>query len=481
VKTKQEIVNYAVANWADSGLPNPEADKYAFIRALVADGSLPADQPLPSGARMVREALAGVTEPVPDAPEGGVVSRSVRKQRYRLEALPNGDRRYVFFPRNQEPFAIAEQFVQDMKRAYAHKPDGLGWTINRCCTHWRIGRREFEFMRAELGWTHDQDEFTREEHLELETEQLLEDREQRSRWRLEQTAKKQELDELRRLASLGQDLEARDEALRVAMMNYSPPARKEPRRVGAEERLLVVPFSDLHLGAPGTGDVLEHLCEFIRSLPSGTQVLPVWNGDLFHVDTPSFTTTRGTVQERGAGNDPYKTLELVYGAAFQATDMLAQKAGELLPAVVVAGNHDEMACYHLKLVLKAAGYDVGYGVDDQEGEALKYFVWHDELLLFEHGDGGHGRDKARQFVLAAMQRHRQQFATTKRTTVFTGHLHHAKWVDLAGVMHFQLPSPEAHSRWARKNGYEGQRGFQAFEYDKTGGLVKTHWRLFDAH
>lgn len=477
MKTKQEIVNEAVANWAEQGLPNPEADKYAFIRALRHRGELPGDQPLPSGARMVRGALRDTDGPAPEAPEDGVVSHNVKKQRYRLEALPNGDRRYVFFPRKQEPFAVAEQFVQDMKRAYAHKPAGLGWTINQCCKHWRVGRREFEFMKTELGWTHDQDEFTREEHLELETEQLLEDREQRSRWRLEQVAKKQELDELRRLAALGQDQEARDEALRVAMLNYEPPtAPPKPsaavRRV-SNERLLVVPFSDLHLGAPGTDDALEHMRAFIEDLPDGMQVLPVWNGDLFHVDTPSFTTTRGTLQERQT-NDPYALLAGAYGAVFTAQDMLKQKASEMLETLVLAGNHDEMACYHLKCGLAAAGYPV----DNQDGEALKYLVWGDELLLFEHGDGGHGSDKARQLVLAAVQRHREQFAATKRTTVFTGHLHHAKWVDMAGIMHFQLPSPEAHSRWARKNGYEGQRGFQAYEYDRTGGLVRTHWRLF---
>lgn len=472
-QTKQETVNNLVKNWQGLGAPDPALDKYAFVRWAKEQGYLPGDQPLPSGARMVRDALrlldaeddGGFAE---EPPAGGIVIGEVRQQRYRIDTLSDGRRLYVFYPRKKHPFGIMEEYVQAMKRAYANKPNGLGWTINQVCKHWRIGRKEFMFIAREMGWTHDQDEFTREEHLELDVEQLIEDREQRSRWQLEQKAKQKDMEELRRLAALGVDFEHRTEALRVAMQNYTAPDVLYAEEDG--ETLLLVPFSDLHLGAPGTENVIDNLFAFLDRLPGSCQVMPVWNGDLFHVDNPRFQTTRGTPQD-AITYEPYRLLELTYTTGIRIMEKLTDWDRELLPTVVVAGNHDEMACYHWAQALRLAGYVT----DDQAGEALKVVKWNDELLVFEHGDGCRG--KPENFLLSTINRHRALVGETKRTSVYTGHLHHVKQLDIAGAIHHQLSSPEHSSRWSRKNGYEGQQVLQAFEYDSKRGLQKVHWHI----
>lgn len=351
--TKQQLVNKAVENWQQLGLPDPTDNKSEFIRAMVAEGMLPADQPVPSATRMVRNAIRACSPP-------------------------------------------------------------NGW--------------------YSLVSTFDA-----------------------------------EIQELERLAELGSDWETRNAALQAAIADFKPLPTAAPEP--PSERLLVLPLTDLHIGAPGTEEWPAELATFIQSLPADAAVLPVFNGDIFHVDTPSFTTTKGTPQDRMVV-EPFDLIRGSYSAVLRTLERLRQRFVHVPEVVVTHGNHDHMACLHLLAALEA----LDYPVDAQGGEHLKHHVWNDELLLFEHGDGGRG--KAENLLLAAVQRHRAQFAATKRTTLYTGHLHHAKQVDLAGVQHFQLPSPEAHSRWARKNAYEGQRGFQAFEYEADRGLVRTHWRMF---
>ena len=160
----------------------------------------------------------------------------------------------------------------------------------------------------------------------------------------------------------------------------------------------------------------------------------------------------------------------MYSVGLRIQRAVTERAGGC-ETVVVQGNHDHMATYHWMLALQ----ELGFAVDAQKGESLKAVRWHDELFVFEHGDGGRG--KAENHLLAVTNRFRKLVGQTERTWLFTGHLHHVKQLDVAGAMHIQLTSPEASSRWAKKNQFEGMRGVQAFEFEVGRGMVRQHWSL----
>lgn len=461
--TKQEAVNDAVGNWQELGLADPRKSQVEFVKSMISAGVLPPGQAMKSACRMVRGALAaGHDEPEEEGNNSPIV---LVKERHRLT-----DTHYVFYPRRGRPFGLKRTVVEEMKRAYANKPNGLGYTINQVCKTFRIGRREFEFVKTELGWTHDQDEFTREEHLELTTEQLLNDREQRSRWLLEQAQKQAELKELRKYAALGRDLEARNEAVRLALQDYEPPKPPQTMKGMNPKRAFVIPIADFHTNKAGDQLGADALTRLIDGLDlRGADVFMVWLGDLFHVDTPKNTTTRGTPQEVETF-DPYMGLKRGYQLGLGATGLVEAQRPASVQHIVVSGNHDEMATYHWQITLEALGKDV----DSQGSDPLKYARWKDELFLFEHGDGARGDTKT--LLLAAHQRFRELLGKTKRTWMWTGHLHHVKQLDVGGSIHHQLPSPAQTDRWHKKNGYESLAAVQAFEYSER-GLAKVHWEL----
>jgi hypothetical protein len=433
-----------------------------FLRAAIQAGCLK-DGNLRSYAEVLR-LMVGVTPE--GAPEPEAFPNMVRKYRrhYALSEGDDGERHYIFYAK--EPFSVPERGIEEMKRAYTNKPEGLGWTINQVCTHFGMGRREFNFLRAQLGWTHDQDEFTREEHLELSTAQLLEDREQRSRWQLLQQAQRQELEVIIEKAKrwdhavgryLGETLPTLDVATETHTDIY--------------EQLAVFPLADFHIESLRDAEAkVESFLELTRRVSwDASKAVLVFLGDWFNYDTHARTTTRGTLVGH---ENPEDMVRLAYSAARQIIE-IAKGAFAEVTAVVVAGNHDRMQTIGFSIWLEDVIGTAPQMLQAVGGLELAQVTFGRSVLWFEHGDGGRG--KIENIVMKAGAVFGRD--PNKFHALYTGHLHHSKMVDIAGVLCFQLPAPKTLRKndWEEKAGYHSNHGMRADVYCAENGLVGTYW------
>ena len=184
--SKREHIRELVFAALDEGtLPNPRASAQDYARHLIDAGET--DCPQPSAARYVRMSVQDYDEaPEEDAPSilSDIQHRSSHDEENDV---------YSFWPPgNRRPFQIAGSDLRQMKRQYSNPPMGEGLTINALCQAWGLPRDVFKFIARERGWTHDQDEFTSEEHAGQTTAELLRDREMRSRGELHRAAAKQQ-------------------------------------------------------------------------------------------------------------------------------------------------------------------------------------------------------------------------------------------------------------------------------------------------
>jgi hypothetical protein len=380
---------------------------------------------------------------------------------------------YTANPRNAPSFRVGGAVVREMKRSYAHKPHGLGWTINQVCRHFRIGRPEFQFLKTQLGWSHDQDEYTREEHMALDTAALLDDREQRSRWELEQAAK----DKAR----------AQDAADAAAYRRYVEPLEKavalyQPGALNMAcedhtDMVAVMAMPDIHITE--CEDDMRAKLDGVMGMLARAQEMGVrklflaFQGDWFNADTYAGTTTRGT---QVTHTDTMR--QMVQNAVYMAVEVL-RGAMHLFDEVgygILAGNHDRVLSYAMEAHFDALvpRNKVGTLISIVPGESFALRIGRG-LSYFDHGDGGRGKpdiliNQARQACWGFLSEIEYEYLTT-------GHLHHELVRDVMGVRCKQLPAPKGWRKlphaWEAKMGYHSLHGFDLDIYTGDGRMFAT--------
>lgn len=447
--------------------PEPIDNQFGFLRAAIEAGHLPAGN-LRSYAIVLRGLLAEDQSPSDASNKVKEYPRVMRRyhRRWTLTEGEDGKRTYIFY--SKSPFTIHETDIEDMKRGYANKPLGLGFTINQVCKQFGISRKDFMFVKTQLGWSKDQDEFTAEEHLDLSTDQLLEDREQRSRWLLEQEAMKREYVDALEKARKYDVAIGRYEG--VKFDSYAP-----PKHVTDAQDFLVFPMADFHFeDEHDARNKVDQACALLDEALEGRTTVPrlllVFQGDWFNFDTYGKTTTRGTVV--GSEHARYMVNCAYWGAA-AILDYVKTKLVNL-EVLVVAGNHDRMQTYNLYQWIQAR---IGKNPDFLQGPKsmeLAMYEFGDIQLLFEHGDGARGN------LDRIIQKATDLYGVKpgQKRYLYTGHLHHAKFVDQGGVLCFQLTAPKdllKQNEYEEKECYVSQRGMKIDAYNAK-GIANTFWR-----
>mgnify|MGYP003441562166 FL=1 len=189
-------------------------------------------------------------------------------------------------------------------------------------------------------------------------------------------------------------------------------------------------------------------------------------GDYFHYDTPSGTTTKGTPLERD-GRVP-KMIEEGAKALF---DIIAASTDECpTHVVVIGGNHDEILCHSLQMILQSHfRYDTRVTIDGTH-TVRKYQSWGKCLIGLTHGD------KAKKFLPSLMAREASdRWSQSTLREWHRGHLHYRKDVDtLEGVLIRQHPALCPPDAWHAGEGFISPRGMDAIIYHKAGAVVATH-------
>jgi len=235
----------------------------------------------------------------------------------------------------------------------------------------------------------------------------------------------------------------------------------------------------------GHGDYdIDHADRLVRSaglglLEAGDAHRPgrrtiAFLGDLFHYDTPSATTTRGTQLERDG------RLERMIETGSSALVALVERSAETAPTdcVIVPGNHDETMTAWFRLLLRTHFAKDRRVTVHNVYTHRQYLEHQGNLLGFAHGD------KARAKLPSLMTLEaREAWARCRYREIHTGHLHKqaskirrvidSDGIDTVdGVVVRTAPALCPPDDWHSQEGYIGSRqAMESWFYRPGGGLA----------
>jgi hypothetical protein len=197
-------------------------------------------------------------------------------------------------------------------------------------------------------------------------------------------------------------------------------------------------------------------------------------GDLFHYDTPSATTTRGTQLERDG------RLERMIETGSAALIALVERSAETAPTdcVIVPGNHDETMTAWFRLLLRTHFARDRRVTVHNVYTHRQYLEHQGNLLGFAHGD----KAKAKLPSLMTLEA-REAWARCRYREIHTGHLHKqaarirrvidSDGIDTVdGVVVRTAPALCPPDDWHSQEGWIGSRqAMESWFYRPGGGLA----------
>lgn len=276
--------------------------------------------------------------------------------------------------------------------------------------------------------------------------------------------------------------------IEAAKSEIRKPIKPKPRYPKPTDRWAVLVVADPHFGkyawrrTAGADYDIDIAARLVRDaaaelLDVATRYRPsrltvTTLGDVYHYDTPSGTTTKGTPLERDG------RLQKMLGAGTDSLLALVDAAANVAPVdtLVVNGNHDETLTWSFLRILQER-----FRADQRvrvEGEYTprKYLTHGKNLLGFCHGH----KAKRKLPQLMAIEAAREWSRCPYRE-IHTGHLHHqaAEWsrpVDTYdGVLVRIAPALCPPDDYHAVEGFVGNRqAMELFVYDHAGGLAAMH-------
>lgn len=198
-------------------------------------------------------------------------------------------------------------------------------------------------------------------------------------------------------------------------------------------------------------------------------VIPIGN-DFFHVDNANSTTTAGTYVDSD-GRYP-KIIECGTAAMVGAVELALQVAPVRL--ILVRGNHDWTASWHLARWLQAYFRNAKHVEVDCEPASRKYLRWGWNLTGYTHGH----QVKPEKLPLIMATERPQDWAETRCREWHLGHLHHPKAFETKsvashnGVRVRHLMSLSGTDLWHYDMGFIGEPpAAEAYVYRWEGGIA----------
>lgn len=261
----------------------------------------------------------------------------------------------------------------------------------------------------------------------------------------------------------------------------TPKAIKKP--ANALGGMLEINLIDHHFGKMAWGletlganyDVKIAVKTFNRALDTLINRSPfstyqeIWfvvGNDLLNADNIQGTTTAGTQVESDFRHE--KTYVTVRTLLVQAIENKLRHIANKVKVIVVPGNHDRNATWHLgdSLELYFSKYD-DVEVDNQPS-ARKYHVYGNTLIGYAHGDKAKGKN----LPLLMATEARQDFGRTLFHEWHTGHKHQSRTEEFNGVRVRILPALCPSDAWHAEMGFVGNlRSSEAFVWDVEQGLI----------
>lgn len=239
--------------------------------------------------------------------------------------------------------------------------------------------------------------------------------------------------------------------------------RVEPLPIFIEEDdsrqgYLSIGLYDIHFGLNTLDEYLPLLKSLIKVIRNDyKEILIIVGGDFLHTDNLLNTTVKGTVIDQV---DFAKMIE--EAETFLLT--LCKEAyqhSDKTKLIYLPGNHASSNDYMLVRSISALLPDIEADVSLEEYKCT-YLGPH--AIFTHHGDK---RTTSQKLLEVIVGKYAIEWGQAKSRYLFTGHLHHEKTLDIAGMTHYQLMSPSKPSSYDKAKGYTtSETGLQVFEFDE---------------
>jgi hypothetical protein len=278
------------------------------------------------------------------------------------------------------------------------------------------------------------------------------------------------------IAARNEIAELKAEALRLA--EYRPAIVHEPTD---GELMLEVAIPDTHVGKlawseeTGHGNydtkiavggyhvAVDKLLSRVRGHRFTKILLPIGN-DLLNADNREGLTTRGT-QQQGDGRYQ-KTFRIVRRMIEETIEKLRLLAP--VDVIVVPGNHDTLAAWHLGDSLECLYRNVPDVSIDNSANLRKFVQFGKVMLMFCHGDKGKKID----YPLLMARERKEMWATSEHREIHIGHTHESKVAERLGVKTRVSPALCPPDAWHAENMFVGNaRGAEAYVWHREEGLI----------
>lgn len=163
--------------------------------------------------------------------------------------------------------------------------------------------------------------------------------------------------------------------------------------------------------------------------------------------------------------------EKVWETSFEASRYLVDRAiaeYNQVRVIVVRGNHDPLAAWHLGRALEILYAKSPNVVIDNSAPMKKWLEWGKVMLMFEHGHGGKLPEYDRE--MATLQP--EMWGRTLWREAHTGHKHIRQLIEQKGATIRSIPSLRPSCAWSVENHHNGAiRAAEAYAWSKSEGLV----------
>jgi hypothetical protein len=253
-----------------------------------------------------------------------------------------------------------------------------------------------------------------------------------------------------------------------ALKSYSPSFERIKRQNVSDPHCLVIDIADLHIGKLAseteTGEnynvkkAVELATEGVAGILQKAdgfdidQIVFVIGNDVLHIDTPSGTTTSGTVQNvDGMWYDNFMAAKDLYISIIEG---LVQECD--VHIMHNPSNHDYMTGFMLADTVYSWFRNHPNITFDISMAHRKYYAYGQNLISTSHGDGA----KMQDLPLIMANEASSFWSATKFRYIYLHHIHHMKKInflsgkDYHGATVEYLRSVSYTDSWHHRNGYQ---------------------------
>lgn len=242
-----------------------------------------------------------------------------------------------------------------------------------------------------------------------------------------------------------------------------------------------VPVFDVHLsmrvGDYGTKEAVDRLItggrDIFERMPAAETSIIVNGGDFTHQNDPSNQTpqSKHPLPVDGEYDD---TTDIATDITVDLIDIALQRSEQVIYKAL-KGNHDPHTARILRAALRQRYRDNDRVAIDSDGIDFFAHEWGGNLICAHHGDI---KRKANDIVLGFAAKYAEAWGRTKYRDLWTGHLHHLKVQEFAGMTSNQVRAICPADRHSIENLYAAQSEMIGVTYQKGGGRYGVLQHVF---